>query len=160
MDNWTCYLLRSLDTNQTYIGSTNNPERRLNDHNSGKKSRKGAKRTRGQTWLPIIYLHGFTKNACLSFETGWKRLTYRRSNKRLTLINAMTGLNLAYTTDPKYNRILDLLYFLHHTTFINSKFKLNKTYDNILIQPPKITIEILLEPWIKDLPWPHFVDFY
>jgi len=33
---WYCYILKSLKDNKRYIGSTNDPSRRLVEHNSGK----------------------------------------------------------------------------------------------------------------------------
>ena len=161
MSNWVCYLLMSLDSNCTYIGSSNNQPKRLDAHNNANPSikRKGARRTRGQTWIPIIVVSGFHhKNACLSFEAGWKRLSKRRNNNRLEYINCMTNLNLRYTSDPKYNRIMDLLYFMHNFTLIDTKFKINYDCKHEINPPNQLTINIFMEEWIADLPWPYFVE--
>uniref|UniRef100_A0A6C0CAU5 GIY-YIG domain-containing protein n=1 Tax=viral metagenome TaxID=1070528 RepID=A0A6C0CAU5_9ZZZZ len=152
---WVCYLIYSLDTNQTYIGSSNNFLKRLTNHNRG----KGAKRTKGQTWIPYIVITGFHhKNACLSFESGWKRLTYNRSNTRLEMINIMANTDLTYTTLPKWNRILDLLYFLHNVTLLDTKFKINYDIQHIVNQPEGLKIIIFAEDVMSEIPWPYFIS--
>jgi predicted GIY-YIG superfamily endonuclease len=160
MCDWICYLIISLDSNDTYIGSTNNCLKRLCNHNNNDPSikRKGAKRTRGKTWIPVVFISGFDhKNACLSFESGWKRLSKNRANQKLSLINDMTGLNLRYTNDTKWNRIMDLLYFMHNFTIIGTKFMINYDIRHPIFQPEQLVINIFMEEWICDLPWPYFV---
>ena len=79
MSNWVCYLLKSLDSNKTYIGATDNLYRRLSDHNGLNGSSRGAKATRGQTWIPILFVSGFAnKIACLSFESGVRHVRKRK----------------------------------------------------------------------------------
>lgn len=65
---WYCYLIRSVKTNRTYVGFTNNMSRRLRQHNGEIKG--GAKATRrGRPWELIVYVQGFlTNNEALSFE--------------------------------------------------------------------------------------------
>ena len=159
MSDWVCYLIRSLDSNCTYVGSTNNMPKRLAAHNSTNKSRKGARRTCGQTWTPMIVVSGFNhKNACLSFEAGWKRLAKYRNNKKLEIINIITKLNLRYTNRDRYwDRILDLLFFVHNFTFIGTKFKLNYQQTDPTNCPIFLTINVFLDDWIKQLPWPFFI---
>ena len=161
-DNWVCYCIFSLDSNDTYIGSTNNFEKRLNAHNNNDLSikRKGAKRTKGQTWIPLLIISRFHhKNACLSFEAGWKRLSMRRVNTRLFSINQMTNNNLQYTSNTKWNRVIDLLYFVYNTTLLDTKFKLNYDMRHPLFQYPDLTLNVFSEgPWICSLPWPAFIS--
>ena len=153
-NSWVCYLLMSLDSNCTYIGSSNNQPKRLQTHNIG----KGAKRTRGQNWIPIIVISGFHhKNTCLSFEAGWKRLAERRNNDRLFFINQMTNSNFKYTSDTKWNRLMDLIYFVHNFTLLDTKFKINYDITCPIYQPDDLTITIFMEDFILDLPWPHFI---
>jgi predicted GIY-YIG superfamily endonuclease len=160
MCDWVCYLIMSLDSNDTYIGSSNNQPKRLNDHNNNNQSRRGAKRTRGQTWVPVIVISGFSsKNACLSFESGWKRLSKRRNNDRLEAINCLDNLNLRYRRNTKQNRILDLLYFVHNITMVDNKFRINYDLKHPIIPPTELTINIFLDEWIEDLPWPYFIRF-
>ena len=72
-----CYILQSLDSNKTYVGSTLDPIRRLNEHNGLHK--KGAKYTSGETWEMVAYVTGFnTFNQCLSFESSWKKCKAKR----------------------------------------------------------------------------------
>ncbi len=163
MCDWICYLIMSLDSRDTYIGSTNNFAKRLNNHNNNDPciKRKGAKRTRGKTWIPIIIISDFHhKNACLSFEAGWKRLAQKRSNKRLLLINDMTCLRLYYTRDTRWNRLMDLIYFIHNFTLIDTKFIINSDIRHPLSYPDQLTIGIFMETWISDFPWPYFIDTY
>ena len=156
MCDWVCYLIMSLDDNCTYIDSTNNFEQRLFKHNSS----KGAKYTNGKTWLPIIIVSGFDhKNSCLSFEAGWKKLSKNRANSKLYYINQMCGSAYIYTTDTKWNRIMDLLFFVHNFTYIGTKFKLNHYMVHPFNFPEEFKIKIFFEYWIKDLPWPYFINF-
>lgn len=155
MKNWSCYFIASLDSNSTYIGSTNNPERRIATHNAS----RGAKYTRGETWIPIIIISGFNKRSCLSFEAGWKKLSKRRNNQKLTGINQLTGNQYRYTRDTKWNRILDLLYFTHHFTYIAPKFILNHHNRHEVNPPEKLIMLIFLEDAISLLPWPFFISF-
>jgi putative endonuclease len=119
---WFCYLLYSLETNSTYIGSTNDPEKRLHTHNSG----RGAKYTMGETWCPYLIIHGFeNKIMCLSFESQWKKLSKKRSNVRFDAINKINKINISYTKiTPLKARILDLIYMMYHLT-INDKRKIS-----------------------------------
>jgi predicted GIY-YIG superfamily endonuclease len=157
---WVCYLITSLSSNDTYIGATNNPENRLYNHN--RKGKYGAKRTRGQTWIPIVIISGFeSKISCLSFEAGWKRLAKRRSNEKLEPINYMCDLNLKYVQkDTKWNRIMDLLYFMHNFTYIEKKFKINYDLRHPIYVPPNLYINIFQGEYIQELPWTFFSETY
>jgi predicted GIY-YIG superfamily endonuclease len=157
---WVCYMIASLDSNDTYIGSSNDQPKRLYNHN--RSGKYGAKRTRGQTWIPIVVISGFSsKNSCLSFEAGWKRLAKSRSNKKLCFINMMSNNSLKYDIkDPRFNRILDLLYFVHNFTFMENKFKINHSMKHDVCIPGTLRLNIFLEEWIKQLPWPFFIKPY
>ncbi|AEX61793.1 endo excinuclease amino terminal domain [Acanthamoeba polyphaga mimivirus] len=163
MSDWVCYLLMSLDSNDTYIGSSNNQPKRLNAHNNNNPNikRTGAKRTRNQTWIPIIIISGFhDKRACLSFESGWKRLSRRRNNSRLLEINLSCNTKLSYNGDTKWNRIIDLLYFIHNTTLLDTHYRLNYNVKHPINISNNLTINIFIEDWIQYLPWPYFIDFH
>lgn len=70
-----CYLLKSVDSNKTYVGATNDLFKRLNDHCGINGKSKGAKYTKGEMWYVIIYVQGFRKKIeCLSFEYQFKRM--------------------------------------------------------------------------------------
>lgn len=159
-NNWVCYLIISLDTNQTYVGSTNNINKRLNNHNNNDVSIKriGAKATRGQTWIPLIFVSGFeSKISCLSFEAGWKRLAKTRNNFKLSMLSEITGIDLKYTQNSHYNRIMDLLYFINHVTYIYPKYIMNHQERYPWITPSNLKINVLFENWILNVPWPYFI---
>lgn len=162
MSNWVCYLIQSLDTNCTYIGASNNQPKRLEAHNKcdPNKRRIGAKRTMGQTWIPIIIISGFpNKRSCLSFEAGWKRLARNRSDRRLRFIRILSQSDIKYSSNPKYNRILDLLYFVHNTTYIGTKYMINYDMRHPLFHHPHLAIKIFQEEvFINNLPWPYFIS--
>jgi len=72
---------------KTYIGATNNPDRRLKQHNgliSG-----GAYATKGREWTRAVYVGGFPDwTAALQFEWSWKR----HSRKKYGLEGKLQGL--------------------------------------------------------------------
>ena len=76
--NYYCYLIQSkLYPNHTYIGYTNNPEKRLKKHNKILKG--GAKSTRKHSDWEINKLVKFsTKKDALSFEWYWKHTKNRK----------------------------------------------------------------------------------
>lgn len=161
MCDWVCYMIVSLTSNETYIGSSNNQFKRLNAHNNNNKEvkRVGAKRTSGRVWIPLLIVSGFdTKIACLSFEAGWKRLVKYRSDKKLQLINLAYDCNLKYTKCPIYNRILDLTWFMNSFTYIYDKFAINYEFKHPIIQPESLTLNLFNDLSIDQLPWPHFVS--
>jgi len=68
MSNYAVYLLRSQTTTRTYVGCTNNIERRLRQHNGEIKG--GAKYTKyGRPWELVCMLKGFPdKTSAYQFE--------------------------------------------------------------------------------------------
>lgn len=83
---WVCYVLMSVDSGRTYVGATNNLLRRLNNHNRISGGSHGARATRGEMWMPILFVSGFKdKIGCLSFESGVRRVVRRRGKKRYKL---------------------------------------------------------------------------
>lgn len=68
---WSVYLLHQVEGNQTYIGATVDPDRRLQQHNGIKSG--GARATRGKSWERLVLVQGFpTQVAALQFEWAWK----------------------------------------------------------------------------------------
>jgi len=68
-DNWVVYLLRCMD-GSLYCGITNDLEKRLSKHNSG----KGAKYTRSRLPLKLVGVSfGMTKSEALKLEYCLKR---------------------------------------------------------------------------------------
>ena len=80
MNDWNVYLLVSENLKRTYIGATNNPERRLKCHNGLLSG--GAKATkRGRPWNIICVISGFDKISALQFEWRLKKRRSKRTNK-------------------------------------------------------------------------------
>ncbi|CAB4383052.1 unnamed protein product [Rhizophagus irregularis] len=84
---YCCYLLRSLSPKYkqtSYIGSTNDPKRRLRQHNGEIAS--GAKKTSNKRpWEMILFVYGFPNHvAALQFEWSWQNPSITR---RLQLKN-------------------------------------------------------------------------
>lgn len=78
------YILRCSD-DTLYTGWTNDIEKRLKDHNSG----KGAKYTKPRTPVKLVYLETFdTKEEAMKREYAIKHMT---KQKKLELIN---GINI------------------------------------------------------------------
>jgi predicted GIY-YIG superfamily endonuclease len=155
MSDWSCYLLKSTTNSCTYIGATNNTEKRLNTHNRG----KGAKYTKGDTWEYVLYITGFkNKQSCLSFESGWKKLCKCRSNKKLK--NANIKLSYGNTSGTRRNRITDLMYFVCRYKYIQNKFVMNSKIidnDNYNSEYCELTINIASKQWIHQLNWPDHI---
>jgi putative endonuclease len=71
-EGWFVYILDSPNGKGFYTGMTNNPERRLAQHNAG----KGARFTRGTGPWRIVYLEpAASKSDALRREAAIKRLT-------------------------------------------------------------------------------------
>jgi ribA/ribD-fused uncharacterized protein len=69
-----CYLLFTDGGRRTYIGATNDPDRRLRQHN--RELVGGARATQGKAWNRLVYIHGFPDwTAALQFEWAWKRIS-------------------------------------------------------------------------------------
>ena len=81
---WFCYILRCKSEgheNLTYNGSTNNPLRRIGEHNGGIK-KNGAKSTNGKQWEMYVLLTGFNDHSnALSCEWRIKKPTGKRGKR-------------------------------------------------------------------------------
>lgn len=100
-EQYFCYLLIDENRKYSYIGITNNIQRRLRQHNgiiSG-----GAKYTRGKSWNIACFVSNFPdKKAVLQFEWKWKRLTTKNPNKS-SLIRRLEGLKKLVNSDKSTN---------------------------------------------------------
>jgi predicted GIY-YIG superfamily endonuclease len=84
MKKWYIYILRCAD-NTLYTGSTDDVERRVAVHNSG----KGAKYTRGRTPVEVVYTEECEScSAALKREYAIKQLSRQ---EKLNLINEKGG---------------------------------------------------------------------
>ena len=87
-----CYCIKAQDCTRTYIGATNDFNRRIRQHN--REISGGAKSTAGHKWEPIIQVVGFTeRKQLLRFEWYWKHVIkttekgiYRRINMLESLL--------------------------------------------------------------------------
>ena len=73
------YLIKTTDgyKNKSYVGYTNNLERRINSHNSN----NGAKSTKGYKWELVYKKKFYIKKKALSFEYKLKKDRKERSKK-------------------------------------------------------------------------------
>ena len=79
-NNWYCYVLISIDKRHTYIGATNNIDRRLRQHNG--KIKGGAKYTRNwRPWEHLCIIGPLDKINCLRLEWRLKRCKCINSNR-------------------------------------------------------------------------------
>ena len=71
------YMLRNISNNRkkTYVGYTNNLEKRLKSHNSN----KGAKSTKGYKWELIFKKKFLLKSKAMSYEYKLKKDRKKRS---------------------------------------------------------------------------------
>lgn len=157
MSDWICYLIES-ENDHTYIGASNNAIKRLSTHNRG----KGAKRTRGQQWSHVLIVSGFkSKNECLSFESGWKKIIKKRNKSLLKNLEKQSKICLTYTDYLAWNRTLDLLYFMHSFNYVRPKFVMRKGIvgtskpDRLYLDPKGIMKDLDV---VSDIPWPDFVQ--
>ena len=82
MNNYNCYLLYNENINRTYIGITNNLEKRLYQHNAG----KGAKCTRMyKNWIYYKIINNLTKSEALKVEYKWKKLKGFKNRKNFMI---------------------------------------------------------------------------
>ena len=72
------YMLRNISNNKkkTYVGYTNNLEKRLKSHNSN----KGAKSTKGYKWELIFKKKFLLKSKAMSYEYKLKKDRKKRSS--------------------------------------------------------------------------------
>ena len=87
------YMLKSITpgTKKTYVGYTNNIDKRLVKHNSN----KGAKSTKGYKWLLIYSKKFLTKNEAMSYEYKLKK----DKNKRKVILNRYKISNIDFHED-------------------------------------------------------------
>jgi predicted GIY-YIG superfamily endonuclease len=72
-DIWTFYMLTNLDCKATYAGVTNNPERRLRQHNGEISGGSRWCKKRGGRWALGLTVGAFEKKQALRFEYAFKR---------------------------------------------------------------------------------------
>jgi predicted GIY-YIG superfamily endonuclease len=81
---WHCYLIYSETKNRTYIGFTNDLEKRIKQHNGIIQG--GAKSTRfANDWKYIKIIEVVDKNSALSLEWYWKNQKNRKEKWEKTV---------------------------------------------------------------------------
>ena len=87
------YMLKSITpgTKKTYVGYTDNIDKRLIKHNSN----KGAKSTKGYKWLLIYTKKFMTKSEAMSYEYKLKK----DRNKRKVILNRYKISNIGIHED-------------------------------------------------------------
>lgn len=79
-NNWCVYLLKSFNGNRTYIGASNNPDKRLKCHNG--EISGGAKSTKtDRPWKHICIMRNLKKINALQLEWRLKRWKCKKSRK-------------------------------------------------------------------------------
>jgi putative endonuclease len=111
MDNYIVYLLINTSNNYTYIGVTNNQQRRIRQHNGELVG--GAKYTsnfkKEGEWMYYGTINNLNKNIALSIEKRIQKKSRKVSGKtplerRLKAINIiLSDYNNLYTFIPIYN---------------------------------------------------------
>ena len=80
MDEWFVYLLVGCNNKRTYIGASNNPERRLKCHNGELSG--GARSTRtARPWKHICIIGGLDKTSALQLEWRLKKWVCPKNGK-------------------------------------------------------------------------------
>ena len=147
---WFCYILRNTDPKYnklTYNGSTNDPIRRLRQHNE--EISGGAKFThgKGQSWEIYVLMTGFTDHInTLSCEWRIKHPTGKpgpRQKNHCGVVGRVVGLNeilgLSKWTSKCTHENQYCNYVLYVAEDVAHYIDLGKVPENIRVQPvPKI----------------------
>jgi predicted GIY-YIG superfamily endonuclease len=112
MDDYVVYLLYNDKNNYTYIGITNNIERRLRQHN--KIIKGGARYTsckKGEgTWLYYLHITNLNKSKALSIEKTIKNKCFSYK-KKLSNKDYINSLQIRLDVIESLNIDKDSLYF-------------------------------------------------
>lgn len=102
---YICYVLVDEESRRTYCGITNNPRRRLRQHNGELVG--GARYTRGRKWRYLLRVGGFrSKSEVLSFEWHLKHKS-RKQRSRCALKRRRLALS-ALLADERWTHIKSL----------------------------------------------------
>ena len=78
---WYVYLLTNPHTTNTYLGVTNNPERRLRQHNGEISGGAKATHSFGKDWRIVLLIPHLTKSKALSIERICKNKRHKAKGK-------------------------------------------------------------------------------
>jgi predicted GIY-YIG superfamily endonuclease len=102
---WYVYWLQDDKSNKTYIGKTNDLDRRLRQHNG--EISGGAFATHGSHWHRVCHVAGFPdERGALQFEWAWKHYSRRLPIKdsfqrRVQALHALLSAEAVYTSKFK-----------------------------------------------------------
>ena len=137
---WYCYIIKSTVSNLSYNGSTNNPIRRLRQHNG--EIMGGAYRTKnGQPWIYIAVLKGLP-NHINALSCEW-RIRYPSNKRKKELkYNGINGRIIGL------NEVLKLTQWTKQCTILNKDINLElfilKDYVNLINNlPNNITLTVV-----------------
>lgn len=119
-----CYCIQNENKNKTYVGATNNFNRRIRQHNSIISG--GAKSTKGNQWFPLIHVMGFDdRKSLLQFEWQWKHCLkcklkgiYRRLEMLEYILRDNKWKNLTILTTPDLACFIDCSQFIDELVLI------------------------------------------
>lgn len=108
------YILREKEGKRTYVGYTNNLERRIRQHNGEIKG--GAKYTAGRKWEYAGYIKGFENNI-IGLQCEWRLkhpgVSFGSGMKgRIKSLEYIFGLERMTSNSEKENKELRLEFFL------------------------------------------------
>lgn len=142
---WYCYILRNKlpqYQNNTYNGSTNNPIRRLRQHNEEIKGGARATHGKGGKWEYCAMLSGFPdhRNAlscewrmkCPSGKPGKRESKYRGVHGRISSLNEI--LPLERWTNQCIIDNVDFAFKLHILKDVVQYLDVSKVPDNICVE--------------------------
>lgn len=127
------YLLRALNPKwkaSQYVGFTNNPPRRIRQHNGELKG--GARKTqRKRPWEMVLFIYGFpTKHSALQFEWSWQNPSVSRLVKHKLSKKTWYGLKGKIKVLPE---MLNMTPFANYALTINwTKPSLRETYGPLM----------------------------
>ena len=133
MNQHCCYILFNDTNNKTYNGYTNNPHRRLRQHNGEIKggakytTREAAKSTEWK-YLAIIYCEQFDHNLALCFEWMVKYPTRKRPRPKeyQGAKGRLSSLHLLFS----YEKFRNLAFTIKvHPTYFDFLTTLSESYD-------------------------------
>lgn len=129
-EKWFCYILKNNyepDRNRTYNGKTNNPNRRLREHNQDGIRNKGAKYTKqyGQsTWNFMVIIGGFDSEV-EALRHEWRIKKPEGKNRRAKYQSPegrIRGLNFALGLERFTSKCLKPLREMNLTIWILKEF--------------------------------------
>lgn len=121
------YLLYTDGGKRTYVGATNDPDRRLRQHNG--EISGGAFATKGRKWKRALYVGGFPDwQTTLQFEWAWKH--YSRKQKYHGLHGKLEGLLHLLQLDKPTSKAVPYCMW-SHKLYIHTEYGSNTDLEKI-----------------------------